>query len=88
MLFRSPEDRAQCLDASAVDDVDFSAAETLRAIFGLLKEKNVRLVVAQVLEDVSEGSRYELGELFGKDAFYDNLQDVVDDYRRQMEAVR
>jgi len=83
-----PPLRWLCLDASAVDDVDFSAAETLRAIFGLLKEKSVRLVVAQVLQDVSEGSRYELRELFGKDAFYNNLQDVVDDYRRQMHAAK
>ena len=38
---------------SAVDGVDFSAAETLRSIFGILEEKGVRLVVAQVMEDYS-----------------------------------
>ena len=37
-----------CLDASAVDDVDFSAAEVLRSIFASLKEKGIRLIVMQV----------------------------------------
>jgi sulfate permease, SulP family len=70
-----------CLDASAVDDVDFSAAETLRSLFVLLKEKGIRLVVAQVLEDVKAGNRYDLGQLFGEDAFYATLHDVVQAYR-------
>jgi len=75
-----------CIDASAVDDVDYSAAETLRSIFPLLKEKGVRLVVAQVMEDVKAQSRYQLGQLFGEDAFYETLADVVNDYRRQTAA--
>jgi MFS superfamily sulfate permease-like transporter len=40
-----------CFDASAIDDVDCSAAESLRSVFGILEEKGVRLVVAQVMED-------------------------------------
>jgi high affinity sulfate transporter 1 len=78
-----PPLRWLCIDASAVDDVDYSAAESLRALFRLLQEKDVRLVVAQVLADVKERSRYELKQLFGENAFYDTLQDVVNDYRRQ-----
>jgi SulP family sulfate permease len=72
-----------CIDASAVDDVDYSAAETLRSIFPLLQQKGVRLVIAQVMEDVKAQSRYQLGQLFGKDAFYETLADVVNDYRQQ-----
>ena len=72
-----------CIDASAVDDVDYSAAESLRSIFGILKEKGVRLVVAQVMDDVREESRYQLRELFGEDAFYDTLDDVLKDYQKQ-----
>jgi SulP family sulfate permease len=71
-----------CMDASAVDDVDYSAAETLRSIFRILKDKNIRLVVAQVLDDVREESRYNLGQLFGEDAFYDTLDDVVKAYQQ------
>jgi high affinity sulfate transporter 1 len=78
-----PSIRWLCLDASAVDDVDYSAAETLRSLFAVLKEKGIRLVVAQVLEDVRETSRYRLRELFGEDAFYDTLDDVVKAYQEQ-----
>jgi SulP family sulfate permease len=72
-----------CIDASAIDDVDYSAAESMRSIFEILKEKGVRLVVAQVMDDVSEESRYQLRELFGEDAFYDTLDDVLKDYQKQ-----
>ena len=72
-----------CLDASAVDDIDYSAAESLRALYTILKEKGVRLVVAQVMDDASEVSRYRLRELFGEDAFYDTLDDVMRAYRQQ-----
>jgi len=72
-----------CIDASAIDDVDYSAAESLRSIFELLKDKGIRLVVAQVMDDVREESRYELRELFGEEAFFDSLNDVVEAYRQQ-----
>jgi MFS superfamily sulfate permease-like transporter len=60
-----PSIRWFCLDASAVGDVNYSAAETLRSIFATMKEKDVRLVVAQVLDDVREESRYNLRQLYG-----------------------
>ncbi len=81
-----PPLRWLCLDASAVDDVDYTAAETLRSIYGQLQEKGIRLVVAQVLDDVREESRYKLRELFGEDAFYDTLDDVVKAYQQQTGA--
>jgi len=72
-----------CIDASAVDDVDYTAAETLRSLFGILKKEGVRLVVAEVMTDVAEHTRYDLKRLFGEDAFYETLEDVAADYRRQ-----
>jgi MFS superfamily sulfate permease-like transporter len=63
--------------------VDYSAADTLRSLFAILKDKGIRLVVAQVLDDVREESRYNLRQLFGEDAFYDTLEDVMKDYRQQ-----
>ncbi len=72
-----------CVDASAVADVDFSAAETLREIHGVLKTRGIRLVWANVIAPLkAEFDRYELIGLFGKDAFYDNISDVVDSYLR------
>jgi high affinity sulfate transporter 1 len=77
-----PSVRWFCIDASSVDDVDYSAAETLRSIYASLKEKGVRLVIAQVMEDVHQQSRYQLTRLFGEGAFYETLADVVTDYQR------
>jgi MFS superfamily sulfate permease-like transporter len=79
----TPPLRWFCIDASAVDDVDFSAAETLRALHGILEEAGIRLVVAQVMDDIKAESRYELDQLFGKDAFFDTLGDVMNAYRQQ-----
>jgi SulP family sulfate permease len=78
-----PPLRWLCIDAFAVDDVDYSAAETLRSMFPLLEQKGVRLVIAQVMEDVRAESRYELRQIFGDDAFYETLEDVVNDYRKK-----
>src|SRR5262245_33716103 len=76
-----PPVRWFCLDASAVDDVDYSAAETLRVLFALLQEQGIRLVVTQVMEDIRERSRYKLLQLFGAQAFYDTLEHVVQAYQ-------
>jgi MFS superfamily sulfate permease-like transporter len=75
-----------CIEASAVDDVDYSAAETLRALFAILEEQGIRLVVTQVMEDVRERSRYELLQLFSDHAFYDTLGHVVQAYQQQSSA--
>ena len=74
-----------CIDGSAVDDVDFSAAETLRSLYGVLKEQGVRLVFAQVMDDVKAESRYDLRSLVGDDAFFATLDDVVQAYRQRQQ---
>ena len=81
-----PQLRWLCIDASAIDDVDFSAAEMLRSLFATLKDKGIHLVVAQVMEDVEEKSRYQLNELFGEGAFYETLEDVLKAYRQETES--
>ena len=73
-----------CFDVSAVDDVDFSAAETLRSLYATLQEHGIRMVVAEVQEDVREGSRSMFHELIGNDAFYDTVDDVRADYRAKV----
>jgi len=66
-----------------VDDVDYSAAETLRSVQARLKAKGIRLVVAEVMEDLHSTARYRFKELLGEDAFYEHLEDVVKQYRQQ-----
>jgi MFS superfamily sulfate permease-like transporter len=81
-----PSVRWFCIDASAVDDVDFSAAEALRSIFVSLQDRGIRLVTTQVMADVNAESRYNLRQLFGDDAFYETLDDVTKNYRNQSPA--
>jgi SulP family sulfate permease len=66
-----------CLVATAMDDIDFSAAATLKETYELLKEKGIRLVLVDVDEHIRrELDLSELTELFGKEAFYDTIEDV------------
>jgi len=77
-----PPLRWLCLDASAVDDVDYSAAETLRSIQSKLQARGIRLVIAEVM-DLKTRTAYHFKDLFGADAFYGHLEDVMKQYRRQ-----
>jgi high affinity sulfate transporter 1 len=79
-----PPLRWLCFEASAIDDVDYTAAEVLHSNYNSAKEKGVRLVVAAVLSDMTAASHYGLQELVGADAFYNTMDDVMKDYRRQV----
>ncbi len=71
-----------CLDAIAVDDIDFTAANTLKELFKVLKEKNVRLVLADIDSHVSlELERSGLIDLLGKDAIFETAVAAIDAYR-------
>jgi high affinity sulfate transporter 1 len=71
-----------CIDAVSIDDVDFSAAATLRETYKLLKEKGVRLVFAEVGEDIRhELDVSEVTDLIGKEAFYETIPDVEAAYQ-------
>src|SRR5208337_2820717 len=73
-----------CIEASAVADVDFTAASTLRDIHSILKRQGVRLVFCQVVDLVkAEMDRYELTDLFGEDAFYGTINAVVSAYEKR-----
>ncbi len=73
-----------CIDCIAVDDIDFSAAETLHDLMDLLDERKIRLVMASVSDDVkSELDRSGLSKRMGNDACYDAIKDVVDAFEGQ-----
>jgi high affinity sulfate transporter 1 len=78
-----PPLRWLCLDASAVDDVDYSAAETLRSVHAKLKERGIRLIVAEIMDDVKTRTHYRFRELLGEDGHYDKLEDVLKQYQQQ-----
>jgi high affinity sulfate transporter 1 len=76
-----------CIEASAIDDVDFSSAETLREMHSLLREKGIRLVVVHALADEDAKSRDEFRDLLGQDDNYQTLHNVLDAYALQNPTV-
>jgi sulfate permease, SulP family len=77
-----PKVRWLGIDASSIDDVDFSGAETLRELAGSLRDRETRLLLAEIAPDVRvELDRYGLTEVIGEDSFFDSVSDMVDAYR-------
>lgn len=73
-----------CIVASAIDDVDYTAAAKLRSVYGVLKEKGVRLVFALVSDDVrAQLDRYGITDLIGKDAFYGSGDALLNAYHQR-----
>jgi high affinity sulfate transporter 1 len=67
------------IDASAMADVDYSGAQTLREVTRALHERGVRLVFAEVEPDVLASlHRYGLSDLCGPDALYETVPDLID----------
>ncbi len=82
-----PELKWLCIDAVAIDDVDYSGAAALRSAHGMLKERGIRLVFALV----GEHTRKELDRLgvtgqVGADAFYNSGDEVLAAYTQDARA--
>ena len=70
-----------CIDMAAVNDVDFTAAETLRALHGFLAAKGVRIVFCELVDATREGFRRSgLLDTFGPDAFFPTSAAVFETY--------
>jgi MFS superfamily sulfate permease-like transporter len=73
-----------CLDATAIDDVDFTAAAILRTLYGILREKKSRLILSGVSPEVhAQLGRSGIPELIGRDAFYTTGIEMVRAYQQQ-----
>jgi high affinity sulfate transporter 1 len=67
-----------CIDAAAVDDVDFTAAAALRDLHASLADQGIRLVFSQLTDDVrAEFDRSHLTGLVGADGFFPELDAVL-----------
>lgn len=78
-----PSLRWFCIDTSAVDDVDYTAAATLSDIGETLRRQSIELVFVQVVDDVNRKSREQLRTQFRESRFYDSLDDVLDQFAQQ-----
>lgn len=74
-----------CIEASAVDDIDVTSAETLATLYQQLKDQGVRLVVAQVMITARNKSHYKLLELLGEDACFKTLHEVLLAYDQKVQ---
>lgn len=73
-----------CLDASAVDDVDFSAAQALLSVLNLLQAHGIRTVFAEVSDQVrDELDRSGITGLIGQESYYATLDEVITAYRHR-----
>jgi len=74
-----PGIRCLCIEASAIDDVDFTGAQVLLEVIRQLRADGIRLVFAMVAPDVmDELDRSGVVDELGRGAFYDSLDEVVD----------
>ncbi|MCR9136862.1 MAG: SulP family inorganic anion transporter [Alphaproteobacteria bacterium] len=71
-----------CIDASSVDDVDYTAIDTLAEVGGVLKDKGITMVFAQDVDAINAKSRQELQRQFRDAPFFASLDDVLDRYEQ------
>jgi SulP family sulfate permease len=72
------------LDASGIGDVDYTAAETLRKLVSILKDKGVRFVITDLVDEVyRELDVSGLVDEIGKDAFYPTIPVLLKAYESQ-----
>jgi MFS superfamily sulfate permease-like transporter len=73
-----------CLDGSAVDDVDFSAAAALREIYGLLRQRGITFVLVEIQDRVwTEFGRYKITELVGRENEFKTIYDLDAAYKNR-----
>ena len=71
-----------CIGAGAVDDIDYTAAATLRSIYALLREQGIRLIFFEVSDEVyAQLERSGITGMVGKDAFYASGAAVFSAYK-------
>lgn len=76
--------RRLCIDMAAVDEVDFTAGETLLSLVGQLEALGTRLVFSAVSDDVRQSlERSGVAGAVGTDAFYETGRDVVEAWRKE-----
>lgn len=65
-----------CIDFSCVDDIDFTALQTLRDLQKELADKSIELLFAHMLDDPESRSRVQLISTFGDTIVLSTMEDV------------
>jgi high affinity sulfate transporter 1 len=78
-----------CLDGTAMDDIDYSAAAALREVYELLKLNGIRLVLVEIQDHVrAELGRSKIIELVGTHYIFNTIRDLENAYRLNVEEER
>ena len=73
-----------CIDASAINDIDFTASDTLRIVYNILAERGIKLVICEVIDEVREElERSELVKLFAEEAFFQTPDAVISAFQQR-----
>jgi sulfate permease, SulP family len=76
-----------CVDAEAITDVDYSAAETIIGVHAMIEARGSHLVFAGVEAPVrAQLDRYGITDLVGQDAFFASINDAVEAFGRRIRA--
>ena len=81
-----PPLRRLCIEASAIDDIDYTAAEALRSILELLKSKGIDLVMCQLANELRSNESQNLADLFSEVTLYETLSAMTIDYQCMTET--
>lgn len=77
-----------CIEAGAIDDVDFSGGQVLLTVCNSLREAGIRVVLVSVSPEVeAELRRYGLTALLGEEAFYPSSDALVAAYRQDRDPL-
>ena len=81
-----PPLRRLCIDASAIDDIDYTAAETVRSLLEFLQSKEIDLVMCHVPSEDRRSERQIFADIFSGLTLYDMLDEVKKDHHRLAQA--
>ena len=78
IIDEGPPVRWLCLDAAAIGDIDYTAADVLRQIVAREQKAGVRVVLSNVVDAVrAELDRYGITALIGADGIFDTSGEVL-----------
>ena len=72
-----------CMECSAINDIDFTATETLYSTCQILHDKGVRVVFCNLSRQLKKTHKHELKKIFESDIFYDSVEEMLDDYQKE-----
>ena len=80
----TPRLRWLCIDVSSVDDIDFTASETLAELVAGLEKSGVHVVFVQEVHHVNARTKQQVEERLPEQMFFKSLDKVVTAYERSL----